>query len=221
MRQYILSLQSILRHYMRKIRRALLIVHAQVLSAYTVYHRKKCSRFRLMNHILIKKEAIILFDSLTYLKLIALRTPTAQAMVKGSSAYPEIEGIVDFYQTTVGILICANISGLPHTVGACHYRIFGFHIHEGMSCTGNETDPFADALMHYNPRNCPHPEHAGDLPPLFENEGYAFMIFLTQRFTVDEVMGRTVIIHDMPDDFTTQPSGNSGNKIACGVIEKY
>ena len=44
------------------------------------------------------------------------------------------------------------------------------------------------------------------------------MIFLTDRFTIDEIINRTIVIHDMPDDFITQPSGNSGNKIACGII---
>lgn len=45
-------------------------------------------------------------------------------------------------------------------------------------------------------------------------------MFLTDRFKVDDVIGRTVIIHDKPDDFTTQPSGNSGEKIACGIINR-
>ena len=58
------------------------------------------------------------------------------------------------------------------------------------------------------------------MPPLFWNNGYAFQMFLTDRFTVKEIIGKTVIIHDNADDFTTQPSGNSGEKIACGVIEK-
>ena len=46
------------------------------------------------------------------------------------------------------------------------------------------------------------------------------LAFLTNRLTVNELIGKTVIIHDRPDDFTTQPSGNAGNKIACGVISK-
>lgn len=79
-------------------------------------------------------------------------------------------------------------------------------------------DPFADAMPHYDPNGCEHPHHAGDLPPLFENNGFALSLVLTDRFSVDEVIGRTVIVHADPDDFTTQPSGNSGEKIACGVI---
>ena len=99
--------------------------------------------------------------------------------------------------------------------------MFGIHIHEGTSCTGNETDPFADAKGHYNPNNCAHPYHAGDLPPVFSNKGSAFNAVLTNRFHVREVLGRVVILHSMPDDFTTQPSGNSGEKIACGVIQTF
>jgi len=77
-------------------------------------------------------------------------------------------------------------------------------------------DPFSDVMSHYNPNGCEHPYNDGDLPPLFGNGGYALCAFLTDRFSVNDVIGRTVIIHDQPDDFTTQPSGNSGTKIACG-----
>ena len=48
--------------------------------------------------------------------------------------------------------------------------------------------------------------------------GDAFSMFITNQFTVPEVIGKTVIIHAHPDDFHTQPSGNSGEKIACGII---
>ena len=81
---------------------------------------------------------------------------------------------------------------------------------------------FSDSISMREPAagGCEHPNHAGDLPPLFGNNGFALSLFLTNRFTVDEVIGRTIIIHDHPDDFTTQPSGNSGTKIACGVIRR-
>ena len=75
-------------------------------------------------------------------------------------------------------------------------------------------------MSHYDPDGCEHPCHAGDLPPLFGNDGYALSLFLTNRFSVEEVTGRVVIIHSHPDDLTTGPSGNSGEKIACGVIRR-
>ncbi|MBP3600475.1 MAG: superoxide dismutase family protein [Clostridia bacterium] len=56
------------------------------------------------------------------------------------------------------------------------------------------------------------------MPPLFEVNGRAFSVFLTDRFSVPQILGKTVIIHALPDDFTTQPSGNAGEKIACGII---
>jgi Cu-Zn family superoxide dismutase len=101
----------------------------------------------------------------------------------------------------------------------CAGGIFAVHIHEGTSCTGNETDPFANAMTHFNLNDCGHPYHAGDMPPLFENEGYALSVFVTNRFKVEDVIGKAVIVHDNRDDFTTQPAGDSGRKIACGIIE--
>ena len=46
------------------------------------------------------------------------------------------------------------------------------------------------------------------------------MSVLVNKFNIEDILGKVVIIHDMPDDFTTQPSGNSGTKIACGKIVK-
>ncbi|MBQ8598682.1 MAG: superoxide dismutase family protein [Oscillospiraceae bacterium] len=154
-------------------------------------------------------------------RLISLlhQRPHATALLRGSEAYPGLQGRVDFYQTRHGVWVAAEIQGLPFAEESCEKRVFGFHIHSGTSCSGTEADPFADALTHYNPQNCPHPAHAGDLPPLFGCGNYACQLVLTDRFTVREIIGRTVIIHSQPDDFHTQPSGNSGQKIACGVIQ--
>lgn len=145
-------------------------------------------------------------------------TTTALAIVKGRAGLPELSGTVLFQQTPRGVLVTADIFGLPKGEPPCGERIFAFHIHEGASCSGNAADPFADAGSHYNPHGCPHPYHAGDLPPLFGADGRAYLSVLTNRFTVDEIIGKTVIIHSKPDDFTTQPSGNAGEKLACGVI---
>lgn len=147
--------------------------------------------------------------------------PCASASIDGSDEYPNVKGLVRFYQTKCGVLVCAEVFGLPACENQCEKRIFAFHIHSGSCCKGDMEDPFANAMTHYNPDDCEHPCHAGDLPPLFGNNGYAFSIFLTDRFSVKEIIGRTVIIHSNPDDFITQPSGNSGEKIACGEIKKF
>lgn len=153
-----------------------------------------------------------------YLKIMLNCRPSAKAIIKGNEEYSQICGNVYFYETKDGVLLNVAVNGLPSTADICGSRVFGFHIHEGDSCTGNASDPFADTKTHYNPYKCNHPFHAGDLPPLFENNGTAFMAFVTRRFTVCEVLGRTILIHDMPDDFKSQPSGDSGIKIACGLI---
>ena len=146
---------------------------------------------------------------------ILYKRPQAVANISGSPKYSDIKGIVKFYQINHGVLTEARIWGLP----ADKAGFLAFHIHEGTSCTGNENDFFADALTHYNPENSLHPYHAGDMPPILNVNGMAFSVFLTNRFTVSDIIGKTVIIHSSSDDFTTQPSGNAGEKIAYGIIK--
>lgn len=146
--------------------------------------------------------------------------PHALANMAGSAAFPEVRGQVRFYQTPLGVLVVAELSGLPSPDEPCENPIFGFHIHEGGSCTGNASDPFFNAGGHYNPYTCPHPYHAGDLPPIFGSNGYAFSAFITNRFTVPEILGKALILHARLDDFTSQPGGNAGARMACGEIRR-
>lgn len=139
--------------------------------------------------------------------------PNAIAMIRGSEAYPNLRGQVRFSQRKCCVLVEVNVQGLPNTEPG----FFGFHIHGGNSCTG---DGFANTGSHYNPENTPHPSHAGDLPPLLYCRGGAYLHVLTERFRVEDILGRTVVIHNRADDFTTQPAGNAGEKIACGVIRQ-
>lgn len=111
------------------------------------------------------------------------------------------------------MLVVAQISGLPVT----KTDFFGFHIHEGGSCGGTE---FAQTGGHFDPAGREHPLHAGDLPPLLSAGGKAYLSVVTNRFCVEDILGKTVVIHDDPDDFTSQPAGNAGMKIACGIIGK-
>lgn len=151
--------------------------------------------------------------------MLLLNFNDATAHIKGGKMYPNINGVVHFKETKEGVLLTAKIHNLPINSGKCGGRFFGFHIHEGASCTGNDQDEFANVGKHYNPNDCPHPFHLGDLPPLIENKGYAYMSVLLNKFKIKDIIGKTIIIHDKPDDFTSQPSGDSGTKIACGVIE--
>ncbi len=148
------------------------------------------------------------------------RLPDAVAVMGGGPQNRQIGGTVKFYQAERGVLVVADIQGLPVSTERCQNDIFAFHIHSGSECSGNGEDPFSNAGTHYNPTDCPHPYHAGDMPPLFGAGGRAFLAFLTDRFSVREILGKTVVIHDRPDDFTTQPSGNAGNKIACGTVSE-
>lgn len=133
-----------------------------------------------------------------------LRRPGAVACVRGEQN--NVLGVVRFYETPQGVLVRAEITGLPSPSG-----IYAFHIHEGADCANPGT--------HYNPGEQLHPYHAGDMPPLFSANGRVFSLFLTDRFALRQVIGKTVIIHSGPDDFTTQPSGNPGKILACGQIQ--
>lgn len=135
----------------------------------------------------------------------------AIACVHGGESNPGLQGRVEFTAHARGTLVTARLRGLPDA----ETGFFAFHIHEGCRCGGED---FSDTGSHYNPSGLPHPQHAGDLPPLLSCGGEAYLSVLTDRFRVSEVIGRTVVIHSGPDDFHSQPAGNAGRKIACGVI---
>lgn len=149
--------------------------------------------------------------------LLRFRKPEAIAWVKGGTAYPRLSGLVKFYSTPYGgVLMEAELFNLPNhgITGSTNY--YAMHIHEHGDCSGD----FSKVGGHYNPTATEHPYHRGDLLPLLGNEGYAWLSYYDKRFSIQEVTGRPVIIHLEPDDFTTQPSGNSGMMIGCGVIRK-
>lgn len=147
----------------------------------------------------------------------------ARADIQGGPLAPQIFGTVFFQDIPGGTLVTAQVYGLPpyqpgqndsDPIGP-----HGFHIHErGVCLIGDPEDPFQAAGGHWNPYNQPHGNHAGDLPVLFSNNGYAFMSFFTNKFRTSDVINKAVIIHQNPDDYRTQPAGNAGKRLACGVI---
>lgn len=132
----------------------------------------------------------------------------------------DVSGVVMFYQTDGGVRVEANIEGLepgPH----------GFHIHENGECVPPD---FTSAGDHFAPDGNPHgppgpTSHAGDLGNLVAGPGgLATMSQTSQDISLepqskDSIIGRAVVVHADPDDLTSQPSGNAGARIACGVIQ--
>ncbi len=130
-------------------------------------------------------------------------------------------GSVNFVQKGAKVLVTAKVSGL--SPGA-----HGFHIHEKGDCSSGDG---MSAGGHFNPQGKPHAapttpdRHAGDLPMLQANaSGEATLTVEIDVITIgtggNDIVGRAVIVHKDPDDFTTQPTGNSGARVACGVIRK-
>jgi len=150
-----------------------------------------------------------------FLSLLANGEPDAVAILRGNAEHSDLNGMVRFYALPEeGLLIAVEVTDLPDGDDDDSPFFFAFHIHETGDCSGN----FENTGTHYNPENVPHPEHAGDLLPLLSNDGYAWMVFYDSFLTLPMILNRSVVIHSAPDDFTSQPSGNAGEKIACGVI---
>lgn len=150
----------------------------------------------------------------TLFNILNKTSPSAYALIRGNKDNPKLHGTAYFYGTPFGgALVEVEVFGLPENMTS----FYGMHIHENGDCTL----PFDKTGNHYNPTNSLHPMHAGDMPPLLGNHGYAYSVFYTERFNINDIINRSIIIHDMADDFTSQPSGNSGIKIGCGVIYRH
>lgn len=144
--------------------------------------------------------------------------PDAYSKIKGGPLAPCISGMVYLYQLDEGVYVKAYITGIPNKENQTS-AFHGFHIHEVGDCSiGDENKPFMETKSHYNPTNVEHPMHAGDLPPILASNGVGILSTFTNRFKVNEIIGKSFIIHEGYDDFSSQPSGNSGNRLACGVI---
>lgn len=144
--------------------------------------------------------------------------PDAYAKIQGGPLGPCIKGMVYLYQLDQGVYVKAYITGIPNKNNQTS-SFHGFHIHEVGDCSvGNEKEPFMLAKSHYNPTKVEHPMHAGDLPPILSADGVGLLSTFSNRFTVDEIIGKSFIIHEGYDDFTSQPAGNAGARLACGLI---
>lgn len=149
---------------------------------------------------------------------------TVKADLVGGPLAPDIRGTVYFEKEGNGTRVRVDVTGLPlyQPAGNGNPPIgpHGFHIHEhGVCDDGVMHNPYQSAGGHWNPTNQPHGNHAGDFPVLFSNNGAARTCFYTDRFKPSDVVGRSVIIHLYPDDYRTQPDGDTGSRLVCGVIK--
>lgn len=142
----------------------------------------------------------------------------ASAQLK--SPKKNVSGEVTFNETDKGIRVVAEITGLkPRSV-------HGFHIHEKGKCEGPD---FKSAGGHFNPHSDPHSgpgagkKHAGDFGNVVaDDQGKARKELLLSKHELKDlsmVMDKAVILHANPDDLVSQPSGNAGDRMACGLIK--
>ncbi len=129
-------------------------------------------------------------------------------------------GTLTFHQHGDRVMVMGRVTGLRP--GAEH----DFHVHEKGDCSSGDGN---SAGGHFNPASQPHgpqhgPHHAGDMPSLKSDaEGAAKAMFWLSGVTLaagtaNSLIGRGVIVHAQPDDYATQPTGNSGARVACGVV---
>lgn len=134
----------------------------------------------------------------------------AIAYIKGNKAYEHLIGTIQFIQLEKEVKIIIDLVNLPPS------QFLGFHIHDIGDCSNN----FNNVGDHYNPEKEEHPNHKGDLPSIYSSNGQIHNEIETDKFTVNEIIGKSIIIHSQKDDFKSQPSGDSGDKIACGEIKE-
>ena len=144
------------------------------------------------------------------LKAIAVLHPTAGNKVSGTVTFTEVAD---------GVQVQAEITGLSPGK-------HGFHVHEFGDCSATD---LASAGAHFNPTNKPHAgpdtaeRHVGDMGNLeADASGAAKLDYVDHEISLTDdqrsVIGRSVIVHAKADDLKSQPAGDSGARIACGVI---
>lgn len=138
-----------------------------------------------------------------------------------SSSGSSVAGALQLAATPDGVTLAGEIRGLQPD------SIHGFHFHEVGDCSAPDA---SSAGAHFNPTQSEHggptsgTKHLGDLPNLAADaNGVAAVQVVVPGATLrdagaHDLVGRALVVHEKADDYTTQPSGDSGSRIACGVV---
>lgn len=143
----------------------------------------------------------------------------AVSVISSNYKSKHIEGVVLFTQKEDCVHIKIDIKGLSKN------HLHGFHIHE----SGDLREGCKSCCAHYNPENTEHGDlyggHAGDLGNIKTDEsGNCKMSLKTDKFNIDDILGRSIIIHEDEDDLglgtfeDSKTTGHSGARIACSLI---
>lgn len=151
--------------------------------------------------------------------MMAASATTTLASTQGNAA----AGDLRLEARNGGVRITGTVTGL--TAGSEH----GFHVHENGDCSAPDA---SSAGGHFNPSSTDHgkvgqaPHHGGDTNNLTADaQGSAQVDRMLEGVTLGDgaatdVVGKAVVVHAKPDDYTSQPSGDAGDRLACGVIAK-
>lgn len=172
--------------------------------------------------------SVVILSSCAKMQTKTETTPVAETQSSVTKAvsdlhsvkFKSLKGMITIEELEKELKITADVSGLrPNSK-------LGFHIHENGVCEGPE---YKTAGEHFNPHNQKHgrPEgktrHMGDMGNLETNaEGVAKKVILLpkmQPHDMKELIGKSILIHAKKDDLKSQPSGNSGERVACGLIK--
>jgi Cu-Zn family superoxide dismutase len=134
----------------------------------------------------------------------------------------DVGGVLNLVSSEGAVVVTGLVTGLAPD------SEHGIHVHEKGDCSSPD---FKSAGEHFNPTSQAHgnpanpPHHLGDIPNLkASNEGKADVNTRIEGVTLgdggaNDLVGKAVVVHAKMDDYQTQPSGNSGDRIACGVIQ--
>ncbi|HEY9115650.1 MAG TPA: superoxide dismutase family protein [Bacteroidales bacterium] len=162
-------------------------------------------------HAQIQTQSLTSYSLPSQIDAMSLISPT-----QGNTA----EGTVTFSKVKGGVRIILEMKGL--TPGK-----HGIHIHEFGDCSAPDA---SSAGAHFNPEMLEHAgpmdhsRHEGDLGNIVADEnGNAHLDYVDTKISLkgkDSIIGKSIIVHQNEDDLKTQPTGNAGPRIACGVIKE-